>query len=102
MHFEKPNEGLKREVRHVLMINSIKLVLIQQIQEIRELRHENALVIQQKLDAIAEIVEILHVRDDICRNNQLRFYFLLMQFGGKRRRKKRIDGIDALHASQVG
>src|SRR5881296_4629866 len=71
----------KREVGKMLMVNRVELVLLDEPHEVREFDGDGAKRLQQDLEAGDEVIEVVHLGEDVFPQQEIGLLPLLRQPG---------------------
>src|SRR5713226_3034201 len=76
------------EVREMLMVDRVKLILLDQLQQVRELERQNPSGLEQDLDSSNKVAEIGNLRQNIVADQQIRLFTLRSQLSSQPLAKK--------------
>ena len=68
---EDAARGAEREVREVLVVDGVELVLLDEAREVRELHRDDAVGLQQLLDAGHEVVEVGYLGQHVVADHEV-------------------------------
>jgi hypothetical protein len=68
---EEINDNLERQVIEVLVINRVKLVLLDQVHEVRKLASKHSVGLEEDPTRIHEVEEIRYVSQDVVRYHEV-------------------------------
>ena len=65
VHLQQVLQAVQRVVAEVLVVDGVVLQRLEQGDQVVRLRDEDAVVIQEMKDAVEDVVDVLHVREDV-------------------------------------
>src|SRR5437870_6577178 len=83
MTLEEASQGRQRKVAQVLVVNCVKLAVINHVLDVRHLDDRHTVVFQEQLEPANESIQILHMRHHVVRMNDVRLFSASLELFGQ-------------------